>query len=211
MTNKKYYVVWKGKETGVFSSWEEVKVLVQGFEGAEYKAFSNKSEANEAFKKTFLDFKGKSTKKTILTEAEKAQYGVPVKNSLTVDAACGGNPGKMEYRGVLFDNKQEVFKNGPFENGTNNIGEFLALVHGIAFLKNKGLDTMPIYSDSKTALSWVKKKVCKTRITFDSSNTELLELIHRAEKWLTENSYTNPLLKWETKAWGEIPSDFGRK
>lgn len=211
MTNKKYYVVWKGKETGVFSSWEIVKVLVRGFDGAEYKAFPNKTEADKAFKKTYSDYKGTNTKKKTLSDAEKAQYGAPLKNSLTVDAACGGNPGKMEYRGVFYDNNQEVFKNGPFENGTNNIGEFLALVHGIAFLKNKGLDTMPIYSDSKTALSWVKKKACKTRITFDSSNTDLLALINRAEKWLTENSYRNQLLKWETKAWGEIPSDFGRK
>lgn len=100
---------------------------------------------------------------------------------------------------------------GPFNNGTNNIGEFLALVHGIALLKSKNMDSLPIYSDSKIAMSWVKKKQCRTNITFDSSNKEILDLIRRAEKWLEENSYKNPLLKWETKAWGEIPADFGRK
>lgn len=117
----------------------------------------------------------------------------------------------MEYRGVLNSNKQEVFKKGPYKGGTNNIGEFLALVHGIALLKKKGLHKMPIYSDSKIAMSWVKKKECRTNIAFDSSNKELLDLITRAEKWLKENSYQNPIIKWETKAWGEIPADFGRK
>ena len=211
MANKKYYVIWKGKETGVFSSWDSVKKLVQGFEGAQYMSFSNKAEADQAFQKPFSNYRGKNSKKTTLSNAEKEAYGSPVKNSLTVDAACGGNPGKMEYRGVLNENKQEVFRKGPFENGTNNIGEFLALVHGLALLKNKGFHSMPIYSDSKTALSWVRKKTCKTTIQFDASNTEILDLIRRAEKWLKQNSFKNPLLKWETKAWGEIPADFGRK
>ena len=211
MANKKYYVIWKGKETGVFSSWDSVKKLVQGFEGAQYMSFSNKAEADKAFQKPFSNYRGKNSKKTTLSNAEKEAYGSPVKNSLTVDAACGGNPGKMEYRGVLNENKQEVFRKGPFENGTNNIGEFLALVHGLALLKNKGFHSMPIYSDSKTALSWVRKKTCKTTIQFDASNTEILDLIRRAEKWLKQNSFKNPLLKWETKAWGEIPADFGRK
>jgi ribonuclease HI len=211
MGTKKYYVVWEGKETGVFSSWNIVKKLVQGYEGAKYKSFVSKVEADKAIKKNFSDYKGKITKKIALSADEKATYGVPIKNSLTVDAACSGNPGKMEYRGVLHHNKQEVFKMGPFKNGTNNIGEFLALVHGISLLKKKGLHTLPIYSDSRIAMSWVKKKVCRTNLTFDSSNSDLLAFIHRAEKWLKENSFSNPILKWETKAWGEIPADFGRK
>ena len=211
MGAKKYYVIWKGKETGVFSSWDKVKKLVQGVEGAKYKSFGSKAEANIAIKKKYSDYQGNNSKKIALSDADKARFGVPIKNSLTVDAACSGNPGKMEYRGVLLHNKQEVFKMGPFKNGTNNIGEFLALVHGISLLKKKGLHSLPIYSDSKIAMSWIKKKTCRTTITFDASNSDLLTLIHRAEKWLKENSFSNPILKWETKAWGEIPADFGRK
>ena len=211
MGAKKYYVIWKGKETGVFSSWDKVKKMVQGVEGAKYKSFGSKAEANIAIKKKYSDYQGSNSKKTVLSDADKVRFGVPIKNSLTVDAACSGNPGKMEYRGVLHHNNQEVFKMGPFKNGTNNIGEFLALVHGISLLKKKGLHSLPIYSDSKIAMSWVKKKTCRTTITFDASNSDLLTLIHRAEKWLKENSFSNPILKWETKAWGEIPADFGRK
>ena len=207
----KYYVVWKGKKTGVFTSWDTCKKQVAGFEGAQYKAFAEKAEAEKAFKKSYNDYKGKDTKKVVLSASEKAKYGHPILKSLAVDAACAGNPGKLEYRGVLTDSKKQVFIQGPFTEGTNNIGEFLALVHGLALLKSKKLHDYPIYSDSKIAMSWVKKKQCRTNINFSDKNKELLELIKRAEKWLKENTYNNPILKWETKAWGEIPADFGRK
>ena len=114
----------------------------------------------------------------------------------------------MEYRGVLTHNKKQLFIKGPYQNGTNNIGEFLALVHGIALLNQKKKNT-PIYSDSRIAMSWVKQKKCKTNIHFDASNKDLLELIKRAEKWLRENSFENPILKWETKAWGKFQQILG--
>lgn len=208
---QKFYVVWKGKKTGVFTSWDTCKKQITGFEGAQYKAFTDKIEAQKAFKKSYNDYKGKDTKKSILSAEEKKKYGVPILKSLSVDAACAGNPGKLEYRGVLTDSNKEVFKQGVFKNGTNNIGEFLAIVHALALLKQKNLPNFPIYTDSKIAMSWVKKKQCRTNVVFDTTNKDLLDLIKRAEKWLKENSYTNPILKWETKAWGEIPADFGRK
>ncbi len=211
MTKKKFYVVWNGHKKGVFSSWDTCKKSIDGFKNAQYKAFLDKTAATIAFQKTYADYKGKQTKKPILTEIDKLKYGQPLLESIAVDAACSGNPGKMEYRGVLTHNKKQIFKKGPYKKGTNNIGEFLALVHGIALLKSKNKERVPIYSDSKIAMSWVQQKKCKTNITFDASNKDLLELIKRAEKWLKENTYKNPILKWETKAWGEIPADFGRK
>ena len=208
---RKYYVVWRGKETGVFSSWNVCKKHINGFEGAEYKAFVDREEAEKAFTKSYKDYKGKDTKKVILSAKERVIYGKPNLQSLSVDAACAGNPGKLEYRGVLTHSKKQFFIQGPFVSGTNNIGEFLALVHGIALLKSKNMDDLPIYSDSKIAISWVKKKQCRTNMVFSKKNEDLLKLIKRAEKWLHTNTYDNPILKWETKAWGEIPADFGRK
>lgn len=208
---KKFYVVWKGKKPGVYSTWNECKKQINGFEGAQYKSFASLSEANLAFKKSYNDYKGKDTKKVTLSKEELLKFGKPILSSLSVDAACAGNPGKMEYRGVDTKTKQQIFIQGPFKKGTNNIGEFLAIVHGLAFLKSKKAYNYPIYTDSKIAMSWVKKKQCRTNITFSDDNMDLLNLIKRAEKWLQENSYSNPILKWETKAWGEIPSDFGRK
>ena len=211
MSKKKFYVVWKGRKPGVFTSWNVCKRQIDGFEGAQYKSFLSLEEAEVASKKNYEDYKGKTTKKPTLSISEKAKFGSPILESISVDAACSGNPGKMEYRGVFTHNKKEIFKKGPYQKGTNNIGEFLALVHGIALLKSKEKEDIPIYSDSKIAMSWVKKKQCRTNIVFDASNKDLLELIKRAENWLKENTFKNPILKWETKAWGEIPADFGRK
>ena len=211
MSKKKFYVVWRGRKTGVFTSWNVCKRQIDGFEAAQYKSFANLEEAEIASKKSYDDYKGKNTKTVTLSSVEKEKFGKPILESISVDAACAGNPGKMEYKGVFTHNKKQLFLMGPFQKGTNNIGEFLALVHGIALLKSKNKEDIPIYSDSKIAMSWIKQKRCKTNMHFDASNKDLLDLIKRAEKWLKENTFKNPILKWETKAWGEIPADFGRK
>ena len=131
-------------------------------------------------------------------------------NCVAVDAACSGNPGPMEYRGVYLLNGQQIFHFGPVY-GTNNIGEFLAIVHALALMKQKGI-TMTIYSDSRNALNWVKQKKCKTKLERTPKTEELFQMIERAENWLKNNSYDHiPLLKWETDQWGEVPADFGRK
>jgi ribonuclease HI len=211
MSKKKFYVVWNGRKKGIYTSWNVCKKQIDGFESAQYKSFADLDAAEIAFSKSYADSIGKNTKKPTLSPAQKTAYGIPNLESISVDAACSGNPGQMEYRGVLTHNKQEIFLKGPFKKGTNNIGEFLALVHGIALLKNKNKEDVPIYSDSRIAMSWIKQKRCKTNLTFDASNKDLLELIKRAENWLKVNTFKNPILKWETKAWGEIPADFGRK
>ena len=153
MAKKKFYVVWKGEKTGVFTSWNVCKRQIEGFEGAQYKSFTDLDEAETAFTKNYDDYKGKNTKKPTLSPLEKKKIGAPNLESISVDAACSGNPGKMEYRGVLTHNKKQIFIMGPFKKGTNNIGEFLALVHGIALLKSKNKEDIPIYSDSRIAMS----------------------------------------------------------
>ena len=210
MAKKKFYVVWEGHKKGVFTSWDICKKQIENFKGAEYKAFVSKNEAEKAFKGKYEDYKGKDTKKVMLSSEELKKYGKPIFPSLSVDAACAGNPGKMEYRGVDSETKRQLFIQGPFEKGTNNIGEFLALVHGLGYLKQKNV-AFPIYSDSKIAMSWVKAGQCRTNLPISAENQQLFDLVKRAEKWLNENKYTTQILKWETKAWGEIPADFGRK
>lgn len=210
MAKKKFYVVWKGNKTGVFTSWDICKKHISNFKGAQYKSFLSKEAAEEAFKGNYEDYKGKDTKSVQLSGEALKKYGKPIIPSISVDAACAGNPGKMEYRGVNTETKKQLFIQGPFEQGTNNIGEFLALVHGLGYLKQRNLN-LPIYSDSKIAISWVKKGQCRTNLQITSENKVLFDFVKRAEKWLKENTYTTKILKWETKAWGEIPADFGRK
>lgn len=210
MAKKKFYVVWKGHQTGVFASWDVCKRQISNFTGAQYKSFSEKSEAEKAFLGKYEDYIGKDTKKVKISAERLQEIGNPILDSLSVDAACSGNPGIMEYRGVDTKSRIQLFIQGPFQKGTNNIGEFLALVHGLSYLKKQGLP-MPIYSDSKIAISWVKKGQCRTSLPITNENKVLFDLVKRAEKWLHSNTYTTKILKWETKVWGEIPADFGRK
>lgn len=210
MAKKKYYVIWQGHKTGIFTSWNVCKKHIKDFKGAQYKSFAVKEEAEKAFKGRYEDYVGKETKKIKLSPEELLKIGKPILKSISVDAACSGNPGKMEYRGVVTDSKKQLFIQGPFEKGTNNIGEFLALVHGLSFLKQKE-SSLPIYSDSKIAMKWVEMGQCRTNLQITSENKSLFDLVKRAESWLKNNTYTTTILKWETKAWGEIPADFGRK
>lgn len=208
---KKYYTVWKGHHTGIFESWNDCKAQIKDFKGAQYKSFITFDAAKKALKGNYKDYIGKSKKFTSeLSQAKLKKIGQPNYNSISVDAASSGNPGKMEYRGVETKSKKQLFIQGPFEQGTNNIGEFLALVHGLAFLK-KHNSNLIIYSDSRTAMSWVKKKTCNTKLQRNNKNKVVFDLVERAVSWLKKNSYTTTIVKWETKAWGEIPADFGRK
>ena len=211
MSKKKYYVIWQGHKTGVFTSWNVCKKLIKDFSEAQYKSFSSLKLAEEAFKGNYFDYVGKKDdSKSSLSKAELEKIGLPNYNSISVDAASSGNPGIMEYRGVDTKSKQQLFIQGPFAQGTNNIGEFLALVHGLSFLKKHKSERL-IYTDSRTAMSWVRKKKCNTKLERNAKNKPVFDLVDRAETWLKTNTYTTTIVKWETKAWGEIPADFGRK
>ncbi|MBE9490524.1 MAG: ribonuclease H family protein, partial [Bacteroidetes bacterium] len=194
----------------IFDSWKECQLSIKGVTGAQYKSFLTFDEAKKAYNKEYADYKGKNTKKKVLTKEELEKIGEPNLYTIAVDAASSGNPGKMEYRGVDTQTHRQLFHQGPFLQGTNNVGEFLALVHGLAYLKQQKSDRN-IYSDSKIAIGWVKKKKCNTKLKRTSKNKKVFELVSRAENWLKNNPYKTTLIKWETKAWGEIPADFGRK
>lgn len=210
MAKQKYYVVWVGHKPGVYSDWESCKLQIAGFPNAVYKSFESNILAEQAFRQPsamhigMIEATGEPIKNVM------RNVGQPIANSISVDGAWNTMSGAAEYQGVHTSTKELVFKKGPFENGTNNIVEFLALVHALAYCKKNNL-SVPVYSDSKTAISWVKNKKAKTQHSQNSKNKELFDLIERAEKWLHQNTYSTPILKWETRAWGENPADFGRK
>lgn len=207
---EKFYTVWQGNKPGIYAKWKDCKAAITGYKGAQYKSFMSFAEAKKAYNGDYDDYKGKKTSKPTLSKEDLLRIGKPNYNSISVDAASSGNPGIMEYRGVDTKTGKELFKQGPFEQGTNNIGEFLALVHGLAFLKKQNSDRI-LYTDSRTAMSWIRKKTCNTKLKENPKNKAVFELVHRAIDWLASNSYKTTIVKWETKAWGEIPADFGRK
>ena len=213
MAKNKFYVVWVGHHPGVYDRWDACRKETEGVKGAKYKGFPDRTSAEAAFREGPDNYWGKEVVPTVDLSKAKEQ---PVTPAIAVDAACAGNPGKMEYQGVFVDfgvqpaNAYNLFKSPVFENGTNNIGEFLAIVHALALQKKNGW-SFPIYSDSYNAQLWIKQKKCKTKLQPNAKNANLFELVARAENWLNENAIEVPVLKWKTEIWGEIPADFGRK
>ncbi|MDR2970531.1 MAG: ribonuclease H family protein [Bacteroidales bacterium] len=209
MAKNKFYVVWKGRMCGVFDNWDDCNAQVSGFEGAKYKSFETKADAEKALLDGYKEYykKNPTTQKNSFVNFSGEH---PVLNSLSVDAACNMVTGQMEYQGVHTGTKELWFKQGPFPKASNNIGEFLALVHGLALLKQKNI-SIPIYSDSITAIAWVRNKKHKSIVLPTDENETLFDLLIRAEQWLQNNSFKTPIIKWNTTKWGEIPADFGRK
>ncbi|MCH5235491.1 MAG: ribonuclease H family protein [Muribaculaceae bacterium] len=214
----KYYVVFKGHNPGVYDNWEEVKEQTNGFPGAVFKGYSTSEEATEAYR----NLSGTEDRNELFRIISSA---VPPKDESTstlkdnpevdwdawaVDASCLGNPGKMEYRGVNLKTGEVLFQVGPFEDATNNIGEYLAIVHAMALMAKKG-EWHNIYSDSRTAMSWVRKRKHNSKLQLTSKNAKVLELLARADFWLQNHRFPGVVRKWETERWGEIPADFGRK
>lgn len=210
---RKFYVVWEGRSPGIYDSWEECKLQVDGFPQARYKAFDSQDEATEAFRGSPEEHIG-IIKSIASHRAPVVNYAAIPEirlNAIAVDGACSGNPGKMEYRGVRVADGKELFHFGPADGGTNNIAEYLALIHVLALLDRAGDTTTPVYSDSVTAQSWIRNCGHRSKIEPNKSNQRIIELLQRADIWIKTHSPRNPILKWDTERWGEIPADFGRK
>ena len=220
---QKYYVVWQGRQPGIYTDWERCKEQVQGVQGAQYKSFATIQEAESASRMPYSSVVSSGGGQPshgqpagVLVVDENGMTAVrpgtpnpPVLDALAVDAACSGNPGIMEYQGIYIPTRTRIFHYRA-ECGTNNIGEFLAIVHGLSYLKRHRLEQV-LYTDSRTALGWVRQRQCKSKLPLTTETQELWDYVHRAEQWLRANSYTTDIRKWDTDSWGEIPADFGRK
>lgn len=211
--NYKWYVVWEGTIPGICDSWEECKARVSNYPNAKYKSYNTQEEAIQAYRGNPADEMGvlRAIANAPVKHVNYETVPEIILDSIAVDAACSGNPGIMEYQGVDVKSGARLFHKGPFPKASNNIGEFLAIVHGLALLKKQGSPIKTIYSDSVTALAWVRDRKCKSKIPECPENAGLFDIVRRAEKWLQENTYTIRVLKWKTEEWGEIPADFGRK
>ena len=207
---QKYYVVWKGRKPGIYPSWDECKAQVDGFADAKYKSFESKPQAVAAFKESHALHVASVVYKPGAVKTARRPTGNYVRESYCVDAACSGNPGDLEFKCIHTSTGEVVFKRGPYADGTNNIGEFLAIVQALMWL-NEHHNAAPVYSDSKIAIGWVQAGQCRTKVDHTPDNAILFKMIDQAQKWLRATAYENKLLKWETEEWGEIPADYGRK
>ena len=218
--SKKYYVVWTGRHPGVYDDLNDAMEQVDDYPGASFKSYASAQEASDAFRKGTARSDRNDVGGLLLNaqrhnfpEAGKPDYMQFPEidlNGWAVDAACAGNPGRMEYRGVELMTGREIFRIGPFEKSTNNIGEFLAIVHALALMANLG-ERHTIYSDSVTGMSWVRNRKVKTQLKRDASTEKSFQMMERALSWLNTHSYDVKIRKWDTDRWGEVPADFGRK
>jgi ribonuclease HI len=209
----KYYVVWEGRAPGIYSTWEEAEAQIKGFPGAKFKAYADQDAATAAFRGDPNQELGLFRAMAQRTQAIVNYDAFPEINQrgIAVDAACSRNPGPVEYQGVIVATGSPYFRVGPLPNGTNNIGEYLAIIHAAALLDKMGDHTTPIYSDSRTAQAWIRAGHSRTKIVPSPANAQIRQLLERADRWLATHRIQNPILKWNTEKWGEIPADFGRK
>lgn len=225
MAKSKFYVVWEGHQPGIYSSWPECQKQTSGYKDAKYKSYESRSEAEKAYQEGWKKHWGQSGgakakgstssgKASFYGKRQSAATNIPMDqidyDSISVDVGTRGNPGPVEYKGVDTRTGQVIFTCGPIAKGTNNMGEFLAIVHALAYLQKQG-SSKTVYSDSENALKWVKQKQAASTLVRDESTAEIWDLVDRAEKWLRTHTYSNKLLKWETRSWGEIKADYGRK
>jgi ribonuclease HI len=217
MAKQKYYVVWVGRQPGIYTNWEDCRAQTDGFDQARFKAFANRDEAEKAYREGWQQYWGKGNRKRKDKSASKTNsktntlYENEIDyDSISVDVGTRGNPGPVEYQGVDTRTGEVIFSYGPISKGTNNLGEFLAIVHALAYLQKQG-SNKTVYSDSENAMKWVRKKTVSTTLKRDASTEEIWQLIDRALYWLNHNSYKNKVRKWNTKRWGEIKADYGRK
>jgi ribonuclease HI len=216
MAQAKYYVVWVGHQPGIYRSWADCQAQTKGYPQARFKSYESEAEAQKALERGWqksLDFgKGGALSASSASGKSSGSEMAPEVDydSISVDVGCSGNPGIVEYKGVDTRTGEIVFYQGPIAKGTNNLGEFLAIVHGLAYLQKLG-SNKTIYTDSVTALSWLRKKEVSTNLVRDASTEEIWMLVDRAIRWLKTHTYSNKIVKWDTKKWGEIKADFGRK
>ena len=223
MKGGKFYVVWVGQDPGVYDNWDDCQLQTKNYPGARFKAFKTREEAVEAYRGDPAEQLG--LMKAIAGHRKAmGEPAVPARDYRTIpgvrldaiacDGACAGNPGRMEYRAVRLADGAEVFHVGAKNilTGTNNIAEYLAIIHLAALLAKNGDFTTPIYTDSRNTLAWLRRGHSKTSLEATPRTTPTLELLARADAWLAANGpIKNPILKWPTELWGEIPADFGRK
>jgi len=173
--SKKYYVIWKGAKTGVFTSWPDVKANIDGRSDAQYMGFTSEQEAQQAFASTYT----KALMKRSLTKKSTNKVGAPANaNSnktlsstsspsiqaeiqIYCDGACSPNPGKSGTGIAIYQSKVLVeLWYGIFEaNGTNNTAELNGLIEAFKFAQpflDKGVHVQ-VLSDSKYSIDCLTK------------------------------------------------------
>jgi ribonuclease HI len=158
---RKFYVVWAGRKTGVFTDWTTTHQYVDKYPGAKFKSFVSREEADQAFRAgrpaTAPSQRPLLPKVTAPSRIHIASVGLQI----YCDGACEPNPGNSGsgiavYRdGALAELWYGLYN----ANGTNNTAELNALHHAMLFAEtaiSAGL-TAQILCDSTYAINCISK------------------------------------------------------
>src|SRR5207247_1204400 len=122
MKYHKYYVVWKGRVQGIFTSWRECKKQILGFSGAQFKSFPTKKMAEEAFRNG----------PALITFKNSKHIGL-IENSLCVGGTWNFRNNKVQYQGINIATFEQIFNSEIFEGGSRSAVEFSAIVHALDY------------------------------------------------------------------------------
>ena len=210
--SKRFYVVFAGRQPGVYDDFNVAMEAAEAF-----RRFDRKSDSRSigallinATEQKRKEQGARGREDRIETKTDYFAFPEIDLNGWAVDASCMGNPGVMEYRGVELMSGKEIFRVGPFKKGTNNIGEFLAIVHALALMQQKG-ERHTVYSDSVSGMAWVRNRKVKTQLARNKDTEPVFRMMERALSWLNTHQYDVQIRKWDTDRWGEVPADFDRK
>ena len=159
---KKFYVVWAGRETGVFTDWATTHRHVNAFPGARFKSFSSRTEADQAFRSGGPPSTGRRPARAssgVAARMEPAAAAIGLQ--IYCDGACDPNPGRAGSGIAVYrDGKLEQLWYGLYSpHGTNNTAELNALHHALLMAETAILagQTAQILCDSTYAINCISK------------------------------------------------------
>jgi len=170
--SKKFYVVWKGAKTGVFSTWAEVQSNTQGRADAQFMGFPSKAEADAAFSSTYTkalmkrSLTNNSSSNTITRKPPRNNDNKPAPKitaeiQIYCDGACSPNPGKSGTGLAVYkQGKVTSLYYGLYQpNGTNNTAELNGLLYAFKLAKKylPEVEPVQILSDSKYSIDCITK------------------------------------------------------
>jgi ribonuclease HI len=169
---KKFYVVWTGRQTGVFTDWPTAQRSVDGFPGAKYKSFPTRAEAETALRAGApprTAARSATTKQTKPAQDDAFASDSVVSLQIYCDGACEPNPGNAGSGVVVYraGAVTELWYGLYNPNGTNNTAELNGLLSALLMAEkaiNTGEDaeilcdsTYALNCVSKWAIGWEKK------------------------------------------------------
>jgi len=197
---KKFYVVWAGRETGVFTDWAYTKKQVDKFPQAKYKSFPSEQEAQAAFKAGRV-MQGSSSKPSAKASTKKSvaplQNQVITDVTIYCDGACDPNPGEAGSGVAVYEKEQLAQLWGGLynPNGTNNTAELNALHQSLLIAQKYMADnkSVQILCDSQYAINCITnwafgwKKSGWKKKTGEIKNLEIIQQTHELFNLLSKD------------------------